>query len=100
MKLQAAMCILLTPRSSVKYWNDLARSLIVQFVEEAEIIYGAEFIIYNVHSLIHICDHAINFGNLSGISAFPFENHMQKIKRMLHSKTYHLNQIAKRLIEI
>ncbi|XP_035711011.1 uncharacterized protein LOC118436639 isoform X1 [Folsomia candida] len=100
LKLQAAMSILLSPNASIKSWNDVARSLLIQFVKEVELIYGPEFMIYNVHSIIHICDDALNFGNLSRVSAFPFESYMQKLKSMLHAKNYHLNQVAKRLQEI
>lgn len=100
LKLQAAMFILLSPSANTKSWNDIARALLIQFVQEAGIIYGLEFIIYNVHSLIHICDDAMNYGNLSNVSAFPFENFMQKLKRMLHSKNFHLNHVAKRVSEL
>lgn len=99
LKLQSAMFILLSPNASIVSWNHLAKSLLVQFVQEAEIIYGLEFMVYNVHSLIHLSDDALLFGNLANISAFPFENFMQTIKRMLHSNNFHLSQVAKRLAE-
>lgn len=100
LKLHSAMSILLSPNASVKSWNELARSLLTQFVQEVQVIYGLEFMVYNVHSLIHIADDAMNFGNLSNVSAFPFESFMQKIKRMLHAKNYQLTQVAKRLSEM
>lgn len=100
LKFHAGIFILLSPYAGVKSWNDLARALLIQFVEEVEVIYGPEFIIYNVHSLVHISDDAINYGNLSNVSAFPFENFMQKIKRMLHTKSFSLNQVTKRLAEL
>lgn len=100
LKFQAAIFILLSPNASVKSWNDLARTLLIQFVQEVELIYGPEFIIYNVHSLIHICDDAMNYGNLSSVSAFPFESFMQKLKRMMHANNFHVNQVAKRLTEL
>ena len=99
LKFHAAMHILLSKIASNKQWNDLARSLIIQFVQEAQNIYGSEFLIYNVHSLIHICDDAMNFGNLSNVSAFPFENYMQTLKKMLKAKNFQVNQVAKRIEE-
>lgn len=99
LKLHASMFILLSNYACDRSWNGVARSLLIQFVEELEVLYGPEFMIYNIHSLVHIVDDAMNYGNLSQISAFPFESYMQKIKRMLKGKTYQLNQVAKRVAE-
>ncbi|WAR00574.1 hypothetical protein MAR_024946, partial [Mya arenaria] len=41
----------------------------------------AQFVVYNVHLLIHLSDDFRNFGcSLNDISGFPFENHLQSIK--------------------
>ncbi|CAC5378361.1 unnamed protein product [Mytilus coruscus] len=43
---------------------------------------------------------AVKFGSLDAFSAFPFENFMQRIKRMVRSGKNPIVQIAKRLDEI
>ena len=60
-----------------------ARELLVYFVKTSELIYGETFVSYNVHSLIHIADDVEHFGkSLNDISAFQFENHLQKLKKV------------------
>lgn len=72
--------------STNRDWYQYARKLLVSFVEKIPTLYVPEFLVYNVHSLIHLSDDAIKFGSLNGINAFPFENFMQAIKRMLRAK--------------
>lgn len=51
-----------------------ANKLLREFVIHCEQIYGKQYLVYNVHILIHLCDDANVFGNLDMFSAFPFEN--------------------------
>ncbi len=53
------------------------------FVKDFGLIYGLEFVGYNVHSLIHIALDARNFGPLDSISCFPFETFLGKLKNVL-----------------
>jgi hypothetical protein len=99
MLLHAAMFILLSKSASNIEWNQLAKNLLEKFVTEAKRIYGAEFLVYNVHGLLHLADDALRFGCLDNVSTFAFENFMQRIKRMLHAKNYQLEQVAKRISE-
>ena len=56
--------------------------------------------VYNVHSLYHLTDDALKFGPLDRISAFPFENSMQYLLKMLRGKNnYHLQQVVNRIYE-
>lgn len=50
------------------------------YLKQFKIIYGAEYISYNVHGLIHVFDDCRVFGPLDLYSAFPFENYMQYLK--------------------
>jgi len=98
--IHSAMFILLSDKASHKEWNKLAKELLHEFVAGVEKIYGSEFLIYNIHSLIHIPDDSLNYGSLNTISAFPFENHMQKIKKFMHSGNFKLEQVANRISEL
>lgn len=98
--LHSALYILLSERAAVTEWNNLARALLHKFVELAQTLYGIEFIVYNVHGLCHLADDSKLYGALDNASTFPFENFMQKIKRIIRSKNNYLEQACNRLIEM
>lgn len=54
----------------------------------------------NVHNLTHIVDEVRQFGNLSTLSAYPFENQLYQMKKMLRSGRLPLTQTVNRLSEI
>lgn len=93
-----AMLILISPDKS-KYIH-IARKLLDNFVKNFEIIYGQHFISHNIHGITHICDDYEKFGPLDNCSAFPFENYMGSLKRMLRKPHKPLQQIVKRYDEI
>jgi hypothetical protein len=77
-----------------------ARELLQCFVRQSCNVYGDTFAVYNVHNLLHIVDDAENYNcSLNDISAFPFENYLQSIKKMVKSGNNPAAQIAKRLTE-
>lgn len=80
--------------------NDYASRLVKLFIEEAKNLYGVEWISYNVHSFIHLPDAVLRFGSFPNFSAYPFENYLQKLKRMLRKSEKPLQQVVKRLIEL
>lgn len=98
MALNIAMTILLSDNMQDKY-IDYARSLLKYFVQQFETLYGRHFISHNVHSLLHISDDYLNFGSLDNISAFPFENFMKSLKKMIRKHDKPLQQIIKRYSE-
>ena len=49
---------------------------------------------------IHLADDVLNFGPLDAFSAFPFENHLQSIKRLLRKLDKLLPQVIRRIQEI
>ena len=55
--------------SRVKY-------MLEKFVKGAKRLYGDGFISYNVHTLIHLPEDYITYGNLELVSCFPFENYL------------------------
>lgn len=79
--------------------TNVAKILFEHFISEYKQMYGSEFITSNVHNLEHVVDDVNRFGILSSISAYPFENCLFSIKRMLRAGKHPLVQIANRLSE-
>ncbi|CAB4013323.1 Hypothetical predicted protein [Paramuricea clavata] len=96
--LSVASSILVSPELAQVHLN-YAADLLKYFVEKAKLLYGEEFIVYNVHSLIHLVEDVKTHGCLDSFSGFPFENYLQKLKRFVRSGKNPLAQIVKRLSE-
>ncbi|XP_049293069.1 uncharacterized protein LOC125768857 [Anopheles funestus] len=77
----------------------LANSLLRIYVQEYAKIYGPEFVSSNVHNLLHVFNDVQQFGPLSSISSYPFENHLQHLKRSLRNGWKCLEQVINRLSE-
>lgn len=90
---------LLTSPVLCQDYCDYAHSLLVAFVELASTLYGSDFIVYNVHGLIHLADDAKRHGSLDNFSAFPFENQMKALKRLVRKAGSPLAQVVRRLGE-
>lgn len=80
-------------------WH-VARKMLDKFVLQYMELYGEQFLTSNVHNLQHIVDEVERFGPLSTISAYPFENALQRIKHLLRSGWKSLEQAVNRLSEI
>ena len=73
----------------------------VYFVSDSKNVNGNTFASYNVHNLIHLKEDAVNFkSSLDNISAFPFENHLQILKKLVRKPQNPISQIVKRLDEL
>ncbi len=92
MNLSIAMYLMLCPAFS-NYYCDYADALVKHFLSEFEQLYGADELVYNVHSLTHLADDVRRFGALDGVSAFPFENYMRKLKKACRKPQFVLKQI-------
>lgn len=77
------------------YANDLLRT----FVNNAAVLYGTEMMVYNVHALLHLADDVHRFGRLDNFAAFPFENALMGLKKLIRKPNHILQQIASRLSE-
>ncbi|KAF0759468.1 Uncharacterized protein FWK35_00006114 [Aphis craccivora] len=97
-KLNISMIILLSPDYSK--FIDIARRLLDKFVKDFEVIYGRHFISHNIHGLMHLCDDYNEFGPLDHCSAFPFENYMGCLNKMLRKPHKPLEQIIRRYSEV
>lgn len=94
-----AMKILLNANlCKVQELRQFAKDLLKHFVQSTAILYNENFITHNFHNNIHITDDADYFidkldnFSLNTISAFPFENYMQSIKRKVEDVINHLNK--------
>ncbi|XP_035914982.1 uncharacterized protein LOC118516957 isoform X2 [Anopheles stephensi] len=80
-------------------WH-VAGQLLNKFVENFPSVYGRQYMTSNFHNLQHIYDEMLRFGSLSLISTYPFENHLQFLKRLLRSGWKSLEQAINRLAEL
>jgi hypothetical protein len=71
--LNVATAILVCPTLAHSHHN-YAKQFLEYFVEQTKILYGDEFLVYNIHSTIHLADKVEEYGRLDACSTFPFEN--------------------------
>ncbi|XP_052899213.1 uncharacterized protein LOC128305682 [Anopheles moucheti] len=77
----------------------VANTLLKLFVKQYSNIYGPEYVSSNVHNLLHINEEVEQFGPLNTISSYPFENELQRLKRLLRSGRKSLEQVINRISE-
>lgn len=99
MLLQCGVYILLSNNANNVQWNSFAKSCLVEFVKRCKEYYGPTFLVYNVHSLIHLADDSLTYGSLDNCSAFGFENYMQTLKSYVRKQNKQLVQVARRVSE-
>ncbi|XP_077263116.1 uncharacterized protein LOC143897983 [Temnothorax americanus] len=78
-----------------------AKDLITQFVilSSSKRVFEEKFCVYNVHGLLHLPEDVERYGEISSISAFPFESYLGIFKQMLRSPTKPTQQLLRRLAE-
>ncbi|XP_065660102.1 uncharacterized protein LOC136084017 isoform X1 [Hydra vulgaris] len=96
--LSVAMRILLCPKLCLHHAVS-ADTFLNLFIKHTSDIYGPEMITYNVHGLSHLCQDAIKYGPLDNISAFPFENYLGQLKKLIRKPNFPLQQVQRRLHE-
>uniref|UniRef100_A0A8D9B7C0 Transposase domain-containing protein n=1 Tax=Cacopsylla melanoneura TaxID=428564 RepID=A0A8D9B7C0_9HEMI len=85
--------------SNLEHWRKYAHSLLHWFVSQLSRLYSSKIQVYNFHNLLHLVDDVNNFGSLDNFAAFPFENFLGKMKKMVRSHNKPLEQVAKRLLK-
>ena len=101
MTLTVGISVLLESDSETRtaYLN-YAKELLTYFVRKSKELYTEKFIVYNVHSLLHLADDSKHFNcSLNEISGFPYENHLQSIKKLVKNAKNPIVQVAKRIQE-
>lgn len=83
----------------IKSYLHVAEESIRQFVHKAPEIYSQDFVVYNIHSLLHLCTDVQTYGPLDRYGCFPFENYFQSLKRRIRSKRLPLEQVCNRIAE-
>ncbi|KYM97373.1 hypothetical protein ALC62_11978, partial [Cyphomyrmex costatus] len=97
--LHTACRILSSDNLCLKY-NSEAKVYLNNFVKLTELYYGKQSLVMNIHSLTHLADDVENMKcSLSNYTAFPFENILGKLKKMLRSGNRPLAQLCRRLHE-
>jgi hypothetical protein len=96
--LHVAMTCLISQKLSARMC-EFARKLLINFVQYGSDAYGREFVVYNVHNLIHLPDDVEKFGCLDNISCFPFENYLGQLKKAVRKPALPLQQVVKRVCE-
>jgi hypothetical protein len=96
--LHTASFILSSKKLSSKFC-DYAESLMRLFVQGIGDIYGNSMLVYNVHGLLHLANDVRRFGDLDNFSAFPFENKLKDIKKLVRKPNNPLQQVVRRIFE-
>lgn len=98
LNLHAAIFIL-NDDTLIENYLDVAKDLLQNFVKESKMVLGKSFIVFNVHSLIHLIEDVKKYGNINNFSCFPFESYLYTIKRKIHCGSNPLQQIHRRIEE-
>ena len=96
--LSVASFILSSPELCLRYC-DYAESLLKLFVSNIAKIYGKDMLVYNIHGLLHLADDVRRYGPLENFSAFPFENKLKDVKKLVRKPNNPLQQVIRRLSE-
>lgn len=91
--------VIFSRRDYLRELGEYAHTLLKYFIETFIVLYGEEHASHNVHNLIHLYEDTKIFGILESFSAFPFENYLQKLKRLIRKGDKPLAQIVKRKME-
>ncbi|EFN85691.1 hypothetical protein EAI_15691, partial [Harpegnathos saltator] len=98
--LHSAVVILCSEKHIATLGCEMASILLKTFVQHSEHLYNSEFLIYNVHCLIHLPEDVSTYGELDNFAAFPFENFLGYLLRLVKCTKQPLIQICNKLEQI
>ena len=83
------------------YFHQFAKDLIKKFVFNSPKVFGETFNVYNVHALLHLHEDITHYQcTLDELSAFKFENYLQRFKNLVRKRQYPLTQLHNRVSEL
>lgn len=98
------LCLAIRLFSCQTYVNNVsykrvARKLLDDFCSNFIKIYGSNAVVSNIHNISHIFDDVYNFGPLSDISTYSFENKLRDFKLRIQPSNTPIHQITRRIAE-
>lgn len=91
---------ILSDKEMVSANIDLARDLIIDYINDFGDLYENFLVGYNVHNLLHLPDDCEYFdSDLGALNAYSFENENMSFKRMVKTGNNTLQQIGNRISE-
>ena len=63
---------------------DQVEQMLIEFCRQFPIIYGGQFMFYNVHQLLHLAQSVRDLGPLWAQSCFPFEDKNRFLLKLIH----------------
>lgn len=84
----------------VKRYKTIARDLFSDYCKQFVIFYGSNAVVSNIHNISHIYEDVEEFGSLTDISTYPFENFLKEIKMRIQPSNMPIKQISRRLAEM
>lgn len=98
MCLSVAISILVNEQLA-RHYSDYASRLLGFYVKNCHRFYGEEFLVYNIHSLLHLKAEVDAFNSLDNCAAWPFENYMKQLKKKVRGGNNPAAQLVKRVLE-
>lgn len=93
-------CRILSSDNLCQKYNYQAKVYLSNFVMLTKQYYNTQSLVMNIHNLVHLADDVKNMKcSLSNYTAFPFENLLGKMKKILRSGNRPLAQLCRRLHE-
>lgn len=77
---------------------DRAQEYLRKFVIAMRTRYSERILFTNFHNLLHLTDVARKYGALDGVSAFPFENFLQALQKLVTSTRFPMVSLVNRLV--
>lgn len=78
---------------------EVTRKYLTAFIKHFELLYGLRHMVYNIDNLIHLPDNVYKYGSIDKFPAFPFENYLGTLKKLLRNPNCILSQTVNGIYE-